>query len=162
RTRQSGKVAHGYHPHQPARRTRTQLPLCAALERTRHRAQDVGAARDRYLTDDRDRSDRRHGPTDHHARPRLRRVDRLRLAGLSRSPNPPTPTAWVPRFPTLAATPCSRWLASPARTILMHLISVMDHPHCCRPRLTARSSRKERLAMDMAVVAGRANPSSSM
>src|SRR5215469_8757849 len=46
-------------------------------------AQDAGAARDRYLTDYRDRSDRRHGPFDHHARPRLRRVDRLGLAGLS-------------------------------------------------------------------------------
>src|SRR5260370_30289367 len=39
----------------------------------------------------------------------------------------------------LAATPCSRWLASPAKTISMRLISVMDHPHCCHRRLTARS-----------------------
>ena len=35
-------------------------------------------------------------------------------------------------------------------------ISAMDHPHCCRRRLTARSSRRTRLAMDMAVVARKA------
>src|SRR5262245_10791114 len=33
----AGKVAHGYHPHRPARRRGTQLSLCAALQRARHR-----------------------------------------------------------------------------------------------------------------------------
>jgi hypothetical protein len=41
------------------------------------------AARDRHLTDNRHRSERRHGQFDHHARPRIRRVDRFGLAGLS-------------------------------------------------------------------------------
>ena len=36
--------------------------------------------------------------------------------------------------------------------------SVMDLPRCCRRRLIGRSSRRERLATDIAVVAGRANP----
>src|SRR5262252_304954 len=43
RTGQSGKVAHGKRPHRPAGRRRAQLPLCTALERARHRAQDAGA-----------------------------------------------------------------------------------------------------------------------
>ena len=38
----------------------------------------------------------------------------------------------------------------------MPQISVKDHLHCCRRRLTARSSRRTRLAMDMAVVARKA------
>ena len=42
----------------------------------------AGAARDRYVTDHRHRSDRRHGQFDHHARPRLGRVDCVGLAGL--------------------------------------------------------------------------------
>src|SRR5439155_1889684 len=44
---------------------------------------DIVAARDCHLTDDRHRSANWHGQFDHHARPCLRRVDRLGLAGLS-------------------------------------------------------------------------------
>jgi hypothetical protein len=44
---------------------------------------DAGAARDRHVADNRHRSDRWHGPIDHHTRPRLRRVDRVGLASLS-------------------------------------------------------------------------------
>src|SRR5262249_271329 len=44
----------------------------------------------RHPTDDGDRPDRRHGQFNHHAGARLRRVDRVRLAGL-RSPRPPIP-----------------------------------------------------------------------
>jgi hypothetical protein len=55
----------------------------------------------------------------------------------------------------------SRSLASPARMILMHLISVMDQPRCCHRRSTARGGgrmidlgcRHERLIMDVAVAA---------
>ena len=61
---------------------RAQLPLCAALQRSRHRAQDAGPARDRHRTDDRHRPGRRHGQFDHHASPCLGRVDRVGLAGL--------------------------------------------------------------------------------
>ena len=37
----------------------------------------------------------RHGQSDHHAGACLRRVDRLGLAGLSRSPRSPIPSAWA-------------------------------------------------------------------
>ena len=74
-----------------AGRGRAQLPLCAALERPRHRAQDARPARDRHRADHRHRPGRRHGQSDHHAGACLRRMDRLGLAGLSRSPRLPIP-----------------------------------------------------------------------
>jgi len=40
----------------------------------------------------------------------------------------------------------------------MRRTSVMDHLHCCRRRSTARSSRKQRLATGMAMVAAKPNP----
>ena len=44
-----------------------QLPLCAALQRPRHRAQDAGPARDRHRADDRNRQRFWDGQFDHHA-----------------------------------------------------------------------------------------------
>ena len=38
------------------------------------------------------------------------------------------PTAWAPRSPMPAATPCSRWSALPARMISTHPISVVGFP----------------------------------
>ena len=38
-----------------------------------------------------------HGQSDHHARARLRRMDRIGLAGLSDQPKLPIPSAWAPR-----------------------------------------------------------------
>src|SRR5258708_28021333 len=60
--------------------------------------------------------------------------------------------------------PCSRSLASQAKMIWIRLISVMDHPRCCRQRSIVRpgpwttnlGSRRERLVMDMSAAAARA------
>src|SRR5262249_31830406 len=73
RTPQSGKVAHGSDRHGGTWRRRAELPVRAALERARHCAQDAWAARDCHVTDNHDRSGRRHGQFDHYAGPCLRR-----------------------------------------------------------------------------------------
>ena len=51
RARQPGEVADRHHPERPGRGGGAQLPLCPALERARHRAQDAGPARDRHRAD---------------------------------------------------------------------------------------------------------------
>ena len=62
---------------------RTQLPLCATVKRPRHRAQDAGPARDRHSCGPTaHQSGLRHGQLDDNARPCLRRMDRIGLAGL--------------------------------------------------------------------------------
>ena len=73
---------------------RTDVPLCAAVQRPRHRAQDLGPARDRDRADDRHRSGRRHGQSDHHTGACLGGVDRLGLAGLRHQPIPPPRIGW--------------------------------------------------------------------
>ena len=65
-----------------ARGGRTPVPLCPAVQRARHRAQDSGPARDRHGADHRHRPDRRHRQSDHRAGARLGGMDRLGLAGL--------------------------------------------------------------------------------
>ena len=78
-----------------ARRRRAQLPLCAACERARHRAQDAGPARDRDRADHGHRPGGRHGQSDHHAGARLRRMDRLGLAGLPGGRDRQSRSAWA-------------------------------------------------------------------
>ena len=56
-----------------------------------------------------------------------------------RSPKPPIPSAWAPRSPMPAAMPCSRWSASPARTIWMRPIFVMVLARKRRQLTNARS-----------------------
>ena len=69
-------------------------PLSSGLDIVR---KTLGAARDRHRADHRDRSGRRHGQSDHHARPRLRRMDRLGLAGLPDRRDRQSRSAWAQR-----------------------------------------------------------------
>ena len=50
-----GEVADRRHSQRAGRGGRTDLPLCAALERPRYRAPDAGPARDRHRADHRRR-----------------------------------------------------------------------------------------------------------
>ena len=80
-----------------SRRGRTVIPLCPAVERARHRAQDLGPARDRHRADDRHRSGRRHRQSHDGAGARLGRMDCLGLAGLRRSARPRRRIGWARR-----------------------------------------------------------------
>ena len=77
--------------------SRSDLPLCAAVQRTRHRAQGAGPARDRNRADDGDRPGGRADPADHGARPFVRGMD-CRLTGrCARSPRWRRRAGWARR-----------------------------------------------------------------
>ena len=91
--------------------------------------------------DDRHRPDRRDGQSDHHACARLRRMDRIGLAGLSHRRNCQSPAHGRRADLRPPLCTCSPWSASPARTIWMRPIFVMLLARQRHQLTNARSSR---------------------
>ena len=112
----------------------------------------LGQARNRDRADDRDRQrGRAHSPHDG-ARPHLRGMGVVRLAGVPGQPIRRRRIRWAPRSPTHGATRCSRWSALPGKMISMHPISsgrrrAMDHRRhpAIRTRPTGTLTRRQRL-----------------
>ena len=81
RAHQPGEVADRDHPVAVPEGERPDVPLCLALERARYRPQGAGQARDRDRADHGHRRGGAH-PAHHGARPFVRRMGLLRLAGV--------------------------------------------------------------------------------
>ena len=96
---------------------RSDLSLCGALERPRHRAQGARRSRDRDRSDDRDRQGGGSDPPHHDARPFVGRVAVLGMAGLPDRRDAPRRGGWERRSPMRDATLSSPSSASPAKTI---------------------------------------------
>ena len=82
RAHQSGEGADRYHSRLQPTRSGSDLPLCAALERPRHRTEDFRRPRDRDRSDDGDRQGGGADPTHHHACPFVGRVAVVGMAGV--------------------------------------------------------------------------------